>query len=41
MAAGLTNGAFAALLTDLFPTRVRFTGVALVIWGAVTLAMAA
>jgi len=30
LAAGLTNGSFAALLTDLFPTRVRFTGVALV-----------
>ena len=30
LAAGLTNGAFAALLTDLFPTRIRFTGVALV-----------
>jgi MFS family permease len=28
--AGLTNGAFAVLLTDLFPTRIRFTGVALV-----------
>ena len=28
--AGLTNGSFAVLLTDLFPTRVRFTGVALV-----------
>jgi MFS family permease len=28
--AGLTNGTFAVLLTDLFPTRVRFTGVALV-----------
>ena len=27
--AGLTNGTFAVLLTDLFPTRVRFTGVAL------------
>jgi MFS family permease len=27
--AGLINGTFAALLTDLFPTRVRFTGVAL------------
>ena len=26
---GLTNGAFAVLLTDLFPTRIRFTGVAL------------
>lgn len=30
LAAGLTNGAFAVLLTDLFPTRIRFTGVALV-----------
>lgn len=30
IAAGLTNGSFAVLLTDLFPTRVRFTGVALV-----------
>lgn len=30
LAAGLTNGSFAFLLTDLFPTRVRFTGVALV-----------
>jgi len=28
--AGLTNGSFACLLTDLFPTRIRFTGVALV-----------
>ena len=28
--AGFTNGAFACLLTDLFPTRIRFTGVALV-----------
>ena len=28
-AAGLTNGTFAVLLTDLFPTRIRFTGVAL------------
>ena len=27
---GLTNGSFAYLLTDLFPTRIRFTGVALV-----------
>ncbi len=27
--AGLTNGSFAVLLTDLFPTRIRFTGVAL------------
>jgi MFS family permease len=30
MVAGLTNGSFASLLTDLFPTRIRFTGVALV-----------
>jgi MHS family proline/betaine transporter-like MFS transporter len=30
LAAGLTNGSFAVLLTDLFPTRVRFTGVSLV-----------
>lgn len=30
LVAGLTNGAFAVLLTDLFPTRIRFTGVALV-----------
>jgi MFS family permease len=30
LAAGLTNGSFACLLADLFPTRVRFTGVALV-----------
>jgi len=29
LVAGLTNGSFAVLLTDLFPTRVRFTGVAL------------
>src|SRR5262249_35164597 len=28
--AGLTNGSFACLLPDLFPTRVRFSGVALV-----------
>jgi MHS family proline/betaine transporter-like MFS transporter len=27
---GLTNGSFAVLLTDLFPTRIRFSGVALV-----------
>jgi MFS family permease len=27
---GLSNGTFAVLLTDLFPTRIRFTGVALV-----------
>jgi MFS family permease len=30
MTAGLTNGSFACLLTDLFPTRIRFTGVAVV-----------
>jgi MFS family permease len=30
LVAGLTNGSFAVLLTDLFPTRIRFTGVALV-----------
>src|SRR6478609_5247499 len=30
LAAGLTNGSFAVLLADLFPTNVRFTGVALV-----------
>jgi len=29
LCAGLTNGSFASLLTDLFPTRIRFTGVAL------------
>ncbi len=29
LCAGLVNGAFACILTDLFPTRVRFTGVAL------------
>lgn len=29
LAAGFTNGSFAVLLTDLFPTRIRFTGVAL------------
>ena len=29
LCAGLTNGTFAVLLTDLFQTRVRFTGVAL------------
>ncbi|MFN7981377.1 MAG: MFS transporter [Vicinamibacterales bacterium] len=28
--AGFTNGSFAVLLTDLFPTGIRFTGVALV-----------
>src|SRR6185369_13924363 len=30
LASGLTNGSFAVMLTDLFPTRIRFTGVALV-----------
>jgi MFS transporter, MHS family, proline/betaine transporter len=30
LAMGLTNGSFAVLLTDLFPTRIRFSGVALV-----------
>jgi MFS family permease len=30
ISAGFTNGSFAVLLTDLFPTRIRFTGVALV-----------
>jgi MFS family permease len=30
LSAGLTNGSFAVLLTDLFPTRIRFTGVALI-----------
>ena len=29
LAAGLTNGSFAVVLTDLFPTRIRFSGVAL------------
>ncbi len=29
LCAGLVNGSFAVLLTDLFPTRIRFTGVAL------------
>ncbi len=29
LAAGFVNGTFAVLLTDLFPTRVRFSGVAL------------
>lgn len=37
LCAGLTNGTFAVLLTDLFPTRVRFTGVALVFNVAFTL----
>lgn len=30
LCAGFTNGSFAVLLTDLFPTAIRFTGVALV-----------
>ena len=30
VSAGFANGSFAVLLTDLFPTRIRFTGVALV-----------
>jgi MFS family permease len=30
LVAGLSNGSFACLLTDLFPTHIRFTGVALV-----------
>ena len=30
IAIGLANGSFAVLLTDLFPTRIRFSGVALV-----------
>jgi MFS family permease len=30
LVAGLVNGSFAVILTDLFPTRVRFSGVALV-----------
>ena len=30
LALGLANGSFAVLLTDLFPTRIRFSGVALV-----------
>ena len=29
LSAALVNGTFACLLTDLFPTRVRFSGVAL------------
>jgi hypothetical protein len=29
LAAGLINGSFAVVLTDLFPTRIRFSGVAL------------
>jgi MFS transporter, MHS family, proline/betaine transporter len=29
LAAGLPNGSFAVVLTDLFPTRIRFSGVAL------------
>ena len=34
---GLANGSFAVLLTDLFPTRIRFSGVALVFNIAFTL----
>ncbi|HEY7283849.1 MAG TPA: MFS transporter [Vicinamibacterales bacterium] len=30
LVAGLVNGSFAVILTDLFPTRVRFSGVAIV-----------
>ncbi|MGH9385279.1 MAG: MFS transporter [Vicinamibacterales bacterium] len=37
LCAGLINGTFAGLLTDLFPTRVRFTGVALAFNVAFTL----
>ena len=37
LAASLVNGTFAVLLTDLFPTRIRFTGVALVFNVAFTL----
>ena len=37
LCAALTNGTFAVLLTDLFPTRVRFTGVALAFNVAFTL----
>jgi MFS family permease len=37
LCSGLTNGSFAVLLTDLFPTRIRFTGVALVFNVAFTL----
>ena len=37
LAAGFTNGSFAVLLTDLFPTPIRFTGVALVFNVAFTL----
>ena len=37
LAAGFTNGSFAVLLTDLFPTQLRFTGVALVFNVAFTL----
>jgi hypothetical protein len=37
LCAGLTNGSFAVLLTDLFPTNIRFTGVALVFNVAFTL----
>jgi MFS transporter, MHS family, proline/betaine transporter len=37
LCAGFTNGSFAVLLTDLFPTPLRFTGVALVFNVAFTL----
>jgi MFS family permease len=37
VAAGFTNGSFAVLLTDLFPTTIRFTGVALTFNVAFTL----
>jgi len=37
LSAGLTNGSFAVLLTDLFPVNIRFTGVALVFNVAFTL----
>jgi MHS family proline/betaine transporter-like MFS transporter len=37
LVASLVNGTFAVLLTDLFPTRIRFTGVALVFNIAFTL----
>jgi MHS family proline/betaine transporter-like MFS transporter len=37
LVASLVNGTFAVLLTDLFPTRIRFTGVALVFNVAFTL----
>jgi len=37
LCAALVNGTFAVILTDLFPTRVRFSGVALVFNVAFTL----